>query len=210
MNVWQNLVGLVVCIVLGWAACTVTAESTTTSNWKPLFDGKALDGWQPVGDGRWVVEDGAICGKTDIAADRYGLLVSDKKYKNLKVRFKFKSVEGNSGFYIRGNVLPPDKAHGLQIEISPRGITGGIYESYGRGWISRPTAELVNKCYKPGHWNEMLITANAGDVVVELNGVKTAELKNDPVQEAGHFILQLHSGHKMHVMFKDIEVLERP
>ena len=55
----------------------------------------------------------------------------------------------------------------------------------------------------------MLITANSGDVVVEINGVKTSELKNDPLQEAVHFILQMHCGHKMLVMSKDIEVLQR-
>ena len=69
--------------------------------------------------------------------------------------------------------------------------------------------ELVNKCYKSGQWNKMLITANSGDVVVEINGVKTSELKNDPLQEAVHFILQMHCGHKMLVMSKDIEVLQR-
>ena len=178
--------------------------------WKPLFDGKTLSGWHKVGDGDWVVEDGAIVGKTAKAAKLYGLLVSDKKYKNLKVRFKFKSIKGNSGFYVRGYILPPDKANGLQIEVDPRGSTGGIYESYKRGWISKPTDELVKKYYKLDQWNEMLITAKGGDVVVKVNGVQSAQLKNDPVQDAGHLILQMHAGNEMLVMFKDIEVLELP
>ena len=210
MNFSRITTLFVLCAVFSCAARAIAEKPAKNSVWKSLFDGKTLDGWYQVGDGNWVVENGAICGKTDKAAKLYGLLLSDKKYTNLKVRFKFKSLQGNSGFYIRGYVQPPDKANGLQIEIDPRNNTGGIYESYQRGWISKPTPELVTKCYNLDQWNEMLITANAGDVVVELNGTKTAELKNDPVQKAGHVILQMHSGNKMLVMFKDIEVLELP
>jgi len=196
--------------LFGCATLAAAEPSADDAGWVSLFDGKTLDGWHQIGDGKWVVEEGSIHGKTDKAAKLYGLLVSDKKYKNLKVRFKFKSVEGNSGFYIRGYSEPPDRAYGLQIEIDPSRSTGGIYESYHRGWISQPTPELVEKCFKLGQWNEMLITAIAGDVVVKLNGTKTAELKNDPAQQPGHLILQMNSGNKMLVMFKDIEVLALP
>ena len=34
------------------------------SDWKPLFDGKTLDGWEPKGGGRWIVEDGTISAPT--------------------------------------------------------------------------------------------------------------------------------------------------
>ena len=98
----------------------------------------------------------------------------------------------------------------MQIEVDPRGSTGGIYESYKRAWISQPSDELVKSYYKLDEWNEMLITANGGDVVVKVNGVKAAELKNDPVQAAGHLILQMHAGNEMLVYFKDIEVQELP
>ena len=32
---------------------------------RPLFDGKTLAGWHPVGDGQWTVEDGAIVGRAE-------------------------------------------------------------------------------------------------------------------------------------------------
>jgi hypothetical protein len=174
--------------------------------WKSLFDGKTLAGWQQVGDGNWVVEDGAITGKTQKAAKLYGLLVSDNKYKNLRVKFTFKSLEGNSGFYVRGYIKQPDKAHGLQIEVDPRNFTGGIYESYGRAWVAKPDAELVKKAYKHDQWNEMEILADGGHVATWLNGMKIAELKDDPVVDAGHLIMQMHSGNKLLVMFKDIRI----
>ena len=189
-------------------ALTLSPAQNTDSKlaWKSIFDGKTLKGWHQVGDGDWVVEDGAITGKTQKAVKLYGLLVSDEKYQNVRVKFSFKSIEGNSGFYVRGSIEKPDKAHGLQVEVDPRNFTGGIYESYGRSWVSKPDAKLVEKAYHYDQWNQMEILADGGHVVTWLNGIKIAELKNDPVVKAGHLIMQMHSGNKLMVQFKDIQI----
>ena len=65
------------------------------------------------------------------------------------------------------------------------------------------------KLFRDEDWNDMTISAKAGDVTVHVNGVKTAELRDDPSRPEGHFALQMHSGTVMLVMFKDIEVLEQ-
>ena len=36
-----------------------------SGEWKPLMDGKTLDGWHPVGHGKWTVEDGAFVGRAN-------------------------------------------------------------------------------------------------------------------------------------------------
>jgi hypothetical protein len=54
----------------------------------------------------------------------------------------------------------------------------------------------------------MMVTAVGGDVTVKVNGVTTAQLKDDPGARRGFFGLQLHGGQKMHVMFKDIAIKE--
>ena len=107
-----------------------------------LFDGKTLKGWHQVGDGQWVVEDGAIVGKTATAAKLYGLLVSDKKYKNLNVRFKFKSIKGNSGFYIRGTSRSRTGPTACRSRSIPQQHRRHLRELR-RAWISQPSAELV-------------------------------------------------------------------
>ena len=211
-RILSKILSIVLLAVLTVSA--VAAEERTEiapqEKWVSMFDGKTLNGWHQVGDGDWVVEDGAIVGKTQTAAKLYGLLVSDKKFKNLKVRFKFKSIEGNSGFYIRGYIEKPDRANGLQVEVDPRNSTGGIYESYKRGWVCKPTKEWTAKYYKLDQWNEMEIVAKDGYVSTHVNGIKVAELLNDPIQEAGSLILQMHAGNKILVYFKDIEVVELP
>ena len=177
--------------------------------WKPLMDGKTLAGWHPVGEGKWTVEDGVFVGRAD-KTKLYGLLVSDKTFKDFTVRFKFKCISGDSGFYIRTIIKEPEKANGLQVQVGRTGSgVGGIYESYGRAWVDKPDAEKEKKFTKDDEWSEMTIDAQGGNVVVHVNGVKSAELKDDPSRPEGHFALQMHNRNLMHVMFKDIEILEK-
>jgi hypothetical protein len=173
------------------------------------MDGKTLAGWHKVGDGQWAVEDGAFVGRAN-NEKLYGLLVSDDVFGDFTVRFKFKCLSGDSGFYVRTIIKPPEKAHGLQIQVGlPGSGVGGIYESYGRGWLDKLSDEDEKKLVKAGDWNEMKITASGGNVAVYLNGTQTAELKDDPSRRGGHFALQMHAGCVMHVMFKDIEILKQ-
>jgi hypothetical protein len=188
-------------------AGTVRAEDKKPV-WKPLMDGKTMAGWHPVGHGKWAVEDGAFVGRAN-KEKLYGLLFSDKTFKDFTVRLKFKCLGGDSGFYIRTIFKEPDQAHGLQVQVGPLNTgTGGIYESYGRAWLVKPTAEAEKKFLKPEQWNDMTIAAHGGDVLVHVNGEKVAELKGDKGRPEGHFALQMHAGCVMTVYFKDIEMLQ--
>ena len=205
MNLFTKLSVL---LVVG-VACAGCASNNKGAAWKPLMDGKTLNGWHPVGDGTWTVEDSAFVGRAN-KEKLYGLLVSDKPFKDFTVRFKFKSLTGDSGFYIRTNIEPPEKAHGLQVQVGPPNTgTGGIYESYGRKWLpAKPAADFEKTYLKPDDWNEMTIAAHDGHVVVHVNGIKVTELVNDPGRPEGHFAMQMHAGCVMEVRFKDIEILE--
>jgi hypothetical protein len=186
------------------------AVADDTGEWKSLFDGKTLNGWHHFGTGKWLVEDGAIVGRTQEGADLFSLLISDAVYHDFTVRFKFKSLQGNSGFYVRMVPEDPDRANGLQIEVDPRNESGGIYESYRRKWVDKPTKEEQQQYFKPKEWNSVEISAYGGDVTVKTNGIVSAELKNDPSRPAGHLAMQMHAHNKLLVMFKDIEIKAVP
>jgi len=194
-------------LALGLITLASSSFSRGAENeWKPLFDGKTLAGWHPVGDGKWTVEDGAIVGHAN-KEKLYGLLFSDEEYSDFTVRFKFKVLAGDSGFYVRTIFKEPDQAHGNQVQVGLAGSgTGGVYESYGRGWVEQPSDELQKKILHDGDWNDMTIMVNGGNIVVHVNGTKTADLKDAPGRRKGHLALQMHSGNVMHVMFKDIEM----
>lgn len=86
----------------------------STDGWKPLFDGKTLDGWHEHGTPRaWRVEDGALVGEL-VEPSQYSYLTTDEKFTDfeLKLRMIFDSELGNSGVFFRSSfppqVLNPD------------------------------------------------------------------------------------------------------
>lgn len=185
---------------------SLSVLGAATNGWQPLWDGKTLSGWHAKGKGSWTIQDGAIHG-TQVAGEKgYGHLVSDQSYTDFMVRLKFKSLAGNSGLYFRMAETGDSGVTGFQAEIDATKDIGGLYESNGRAWVSQPTPEQVATWYKPGEWNEMIVTARGGHIVVHVNGRKSAELSNDPGRKAGTFALQLHGGQDVDVWFKDLEI----
>ena len=160
-----NIASLVSFAVAGSLLIGLAKAEDEKADWKPLMDGKTLTGWHPVGDGKWTVEDGAFVGRAN-NEKLYGLLVSDKTFRDFTVRFKFKCLSGDSGFYIRTIIKEPEKANGLQVQVGRiKSGVGGIYESYGRAWVSKPSDELEKSYTKDDQWNEMVIDAHGGNVV---------------------------------------------
>ena len=80
-------------------------------------------------------------------------------------------ADGNSGVFIRSFVEEKDvKVNGWQVEVAPKGFdTGGIYESYGRGWLIQIPDEKEN-ILKQGEWNTMRIRVQGDNVQTWLNG----------------------------------------
>ena len=186
-------------------------DPPAVGEWKPLWDGKTLNGWHAIGQGEWTVDEkeGAIVGK-NVPANDYGHLVTDKGYKDFTIRLKYKAIAGNSGLYFRIKEEGFSGVSGFQAEIDPQRDAGGLYETNGRGWVVQPRPEDVQRWYKPGEWNEMTVTARGGDITVHVNGMKSAEITNDPGPwTEGPLALQVHGGQDVHVMFKDIEVQEQ-
>lgn len=177
--------------------------------WVDLFDGKTLKGWHTIPGGTWTVENGQIVGKSPASDQRHGLLVSDKVYGDFVLEVTYKAIRGNSGVYFRseevGGVVG---VKGFQAEIDPQKDAGGLYETNGRAWVVKPTAEQVQSYYKPNAWNTMRITAKGRDITVTVNGKVSAALKDDPGLTEGHIALQLHGSQEMLVLFKSVRIRE--
>ncbi len=178
------------------------------SEWKPLFDGKSLAGWEPKGGGHWSVEDGVIHGTNTSSEPKHGHLFSKAEYGDFAVRLKFESKQGNSGLYFRAEESGSLGIGGFQAEIDPTNDVGGLYETEGRGWVVRPKPEDVKKWLKPKGWNELSVVAIGDRVVVHVNGSKSAEIVDPKGRKRGKLALQLHGGQDVDVRFKDVEILD--
>jgi hypothetical protein len=172
--------------------------------WKPLWNGESFEGWTPSGGGEWTIEDGAIHAKSAPNDTRVGFMISDRSFKDLTARVKFKMVKGNSGFFVRADQTT---LAAYEVEIGEDKRTGGLWETGGRNWVTGPEDNLA---VKTGDWNELTASLHGRRIVFHVNGVKTVDLLNDTAGRLdGHIALQAHgSKWPTEVWFKDIEVLE--
>jgi hypothetical protein len=171
---------------------------------------EGLEGWHVLGKGNWTYKDGVIAGSQPQSTKTYTHVVSDKSYENFKASIQFKAVKGNSGFYFRVQPADESRMMGIQAEIDEKQNVGGMYESYGRNWLSLPPKEEVAKFFKPGEWNEMTVEGHGPHVVVSVNGTKASEIDDPSIRMKGPFALQIHGGQDVEVMFKDIKIEELP
>ena len=146
-------------------------------------------------------------GKSTKEEKRHGILLTEKRYRDFNIRLNFKVLKGNSGLYFRVDTVASGvSVNGFQAEMDEYKDIGGLYETGGRAWVVQPTPEQVQEYFKVHEWNEMTVSAMGRHITVYVNGIKTAELKDDPGRLEGFIGLQLHGSMEMHVLFKDIEI----
>ncbi|MDO6515889.1 3-keto-disaccharide hydrolase [Zobellia uliginosa] len=179
---------------------------TTFAQEKELFNGKNLEGWTVYGTEKWYVEDGLLICESG-PDKQYGYLATDKHYKNFELTLEFKQeANGNSGVFIRSTV-DGTKVSGWQVEVAPPGhSTGGVYESYGRGWLIKPEAEK-DKALKMGEWNTMKIRVDGDTITSWLNGTEMITLTDKTIGAGeGSVALQIHDGGGIKVKWRNIKI----
>jgi hypothetical protein len=196
--------------ILALLAIAAALTTSAADDFKPLWDGRTLAGWHAIDKGEWRIENGAIHGLHAGSENQYGHLVTDRAYTNFTARLKFKSIKGNSGFYFRIEEKGASGVSGFQAEIDPQNDIGGLYETIGRGWVAKTKAAAIKGWYKPGDWNEMVVTAVGTRITVQVNGREAVELTNDSLGRLhGRLALQLHGSQNVDVWFKDLEIAEK-
>lgn len=190
------------------AASSTVAASSDDAEFTSLFNGENLDGWKVHGTEKWYVEDGMII--CESGPDKgYGYLATEKSYKDFILELEFKQeADGNSGVFFRSS-LDGTKINGWQVEVAPPGNdTGGIYESYGRGWLEQIPEEKED-ILKMGEWNKMRIEVIGDKVTTFLNGEKMVELQDEKIGQAnGSIALQIHDGGGIKVLWRNLKVKE--
>jgi type 1 glutamine amidotransferase len=225
--------------VLGDLAADTTPSAKVTTGpgpgFRSLFNGKDLSGWRGNPD-IWSVQDGVITGRTTpdcrICENNF-LIWTGGEPRDFELHFKFRLENGNSGVYFRSlerTGMEKEPLIGCQADFSADGRWTGVIMEYTRreilaergqkavvsedgnprvvGSVGNPD-ELL-KAVQPGQWNQYIVTAQAGHIVLRINGVTMCELDdNDPKRIVqGKLALQVHEGPPMQVQFKDIFLRE--
>ena len=190
------------------AACNISKKTAQTDNSTSLFNGKDLAGWINYGREKWYVEDGNLICESGPYRE-YGYLGTEQKFKDFDLSLEFKQeANGNSGVFFRSSI-DGVKITGWQAEVAPPGLyTGGIYESYGRGWLIKPTAAL-DHVLKENDWNTMRVRCVGDEVTTWLNGIRMITLKDEKIGQAeGQIALQIHDGGGIKVRWRNIQLTE--
>ncbi len=195
-------------ILVLFAAAIAWSASAGSKDYKSLFNGKNLDGWIIHGTEKWYVEDGLLICESGPDAE-YGYLSTKKNYDDFELTLEFlQEADGNSGVFFR-STFDGTKVSGWQVEVAPpNNDTGGIYESYGRGWLVQIPDEKED-ILKMGEWNKMKIRVVGGHVTTWLNGEQMVDIEDDKIAEGkGAIALQIHAGGGIKVKWRNIEVKE--
>ena len=193
-------------LVLVLAGCA--GERAASQKSVSLFNGKNLDGWTIYGTEKWFVENGELVCESGPDA-QYGYLATNEHYKDFDLTLEFlQEADGNSGVFFR-STIEGTKIAGWQAEVAPPGQhTGGIYESYGRGWLIQPDS-TKDDVLKMGEWNTMRVRAEGDHVTTWLNGVEMIDLTDEKIGEGeGSIALQIHDGGGIRVRWRNLEVVE--
>ena len=173
-----------------------------------LFNGKDLTGWKIYGTEKWYVENGQLVCESG-PDKQYGYLATEKFYKNFDLTVEFlQESNGNSGVFFRSTV-EGTKISGWQCEVAPKGNdTGGIYESYGRGWLKKIDEDKEN-ILKSGKWNKMRLRVKDDRVQTWLNGKPMVDFTDEKIGQAnGSIALQIHSGGGIKVRWRNLKIKE--
>ncbi len=156
------------------------------SGWTPLFNGRNTEGFDPVGNANWRIEDGAL------VADRgNGFLVTRASFGNFEMRTEvWVDTHTNSGIFIRASD-PANITSSNSYEVNlwdERPV-----QRYGTGAIVDVGA--VDPMPRAGgRWNLLEITARGDSLSVTLNGQKTVDGARDSRFASGRIALQHGDG----------------
>ncbi|TXH24350.1 MAG: DUF1080 domain-containing protein [Cyclobacteriaceae bacterium] len=173
-----------------------------------IFNGKDLTGWKIYGTEKWYVDKGELVCESG-PDKQYGYFATEKEYKDFELTLEFKQESnGNSGVFFHSQI-EGTTISGWQAEVAPlNSHSGGIYESYGRGWLIQPTAEK-EKALKEGEWNKMKIVVKGNVVTTWLNGEQMITLTDEKIgSRTGKIALQIHDGGGVKVRWKNIFITE--
>lgn len=214
MNPAKFFIAALFCLSL--PACL--GEQTKDDDFKPLFDGKTLEGWKnPYTHGEAKVVDGEI----HLIANKKFFLVTEKTYSDFVFEGDVLLPEGkaNSGFMFRAHA-EPGKVYGYQSEVDGdpnRKWSGGLYDEGRRTWFISPIKgnkeseeafrRRAGDTFKRNEWNTYRITCKGSRITIEVNGVVTTDVEDDK-DASGVIGIQHHGEKGQTYKFRNLRIKE--
>ncbi|MAG54794.1 MAG: hypothetical protein CMJ83_00730 [Planctomycetes bacterium] len=175
------------------------------SVWRPLFNGKDLDGWDGK-PGLWKVENGTIVGEMKGGATNT-FLISEETFGDFVVQYEMLLEEGNSGLQFRSQRLPNHIMSGYQSDAGAQ-FWGSLHEEKGRGMLSQAPKVNWGPAFDRFGWNHFVVECQGDRIRITMNGIPTVVLRDSKSLE-GLFGFQLHAGRRTAVRLRNV-MIRRP
>lgn len=207
------------------------------AGWKPLMNGKNLEGWEVKGDGKWVVmADGtlmaqAVSGAKNPFGATWPVTLTEKQYMDWRQTQSWLYTTAEYGeFDLHVEYLTPAGGNsGISIRDHTRGkfaigpvpdynltpahhgyeiqILNGVQTKYGTGSVYLFAPAVFGR-EKVSDWNSLDIESRNDGIRVLLNGQEVAKHPGDPARpRTGPIGLQLHDRFSV-IQFRNIRIRE--
>lgn len=220
------IAAVALCVSLLAAEEKKPADAKADDGFKPLFNGKNLDGWVNVNchPDTFFVKDSEIV----TTGKPTGFLRTDKHYENFVLEFDWMHVNkkevANSGLFVWGDPLPAvgtAYTRGIEVQVLinyPKvdwaTNHGDIFSIHGaKCKPDRPHPKGAERCLPNeervkggGEWNHYKVTANDGAIKLEVNGKEVSGVSKCTPRK-GYLALE-SEGAECH--FKNIKIKELP
>jgi len=215
--------------------CTLLAVAAAGQEWKPLFNGKNLDGWEVKGDGSWRVFAGGTLVARPVSGPRnpfggaWPVTITEKQYMDWRqTQAWLYTVEEFGEFDLHLEYLTTAGGNsGVSIRDSTRGryalgpvpdytktpahhgyeiqIINGVKTKFPTGSIYLFAAAEFGH-EKEDDWNSLDIESRNDVIRVKLNGHPVASHPGEPGRpKKGPIGLQLHDRFS-YMMFRNIRI----
>ena len=177
-------------------------------HWMPLFNGKDLAGWEPVGNAKWTVQDGNLVG-TQGEKFAPGDLLTRDDYSDFLLTVTYR-VEwpANSGVWFR--YQSANKAYQADILEWPNPIAySGTLYCPGKMFIAINADKQIEN--RDG-WNTMKVHAGGDHIQIWLNGHPTVDV-HDSTTATGRIGFQVNPGEqfaKMKIVIREAKIKLMP
>jgi hypothetical protein len=211
-------------------AASISSAADPPPKFRPLFNGKNLDGWINVNTDpdTWSVKKGElICSGKPI-----GVMRSARQYENFILHIEWMHTEpgGNSGVFVWSDARPGEKnrlPNGVEVQMLELDwpklhIRNGVEppvayvhgELFGVGGVKTTpdnprndrSKSIENRCLPRGQWNTYDVVAVDGVIKLSVNG-KFVNGISRSTQKKGYLCLE-SEGAKIH--FRNIRIMELP
>jgi len=213
----QSYLVLVFSLMFSFSLCQkVSAQQVYKT--QSLFNGTNLQGWKTVNPkymDDWYIQDSSIvCGDRKRSIPENTYLYTTKEYENFEFRCLFRLTGDpatgliNSGIQYR-SFVKDGKMIGYQADIG-NGYWGDIYDEHRRAKLVGGDLSTLKHLLKEDGWNSYIIRCQGNRHELYINGVKTCEYieQDKSIPSKGVIAVQLHSGGRAQVEFRDLTITE--